>query len=96
MTKITTFEKEMAISHRDFLRILSRALGDTPFRVEGRQILIEDGDRRRLTITLSEESERRIALIALPVTMVRFDYAGFDDPKAHLALLERSFQRGGG
>jgi hypothetical protein len=95
MSETVTFEKEMAINYRDFLRILERALDGQELKVEGRTItLVEKG--RTLAITLSEERERRIALIALPVTDVTFSYTGYDEPEKHLAMLDRSFQRGGG
>lgn len=95
MADSATFEKEMGISHRDFLRILSRVVGEENYRKDGRRIVIEDGDRR-LEITLSEETERRIALVVLPVTHVRFAFSGYDDPGEAMLRLDRHFQRGGG
>ena len=89
------FEKEMSINHRDFLRILTRALDGKDIRVAGREIMVDEGDRR-LEISLSEESERKIALITLPVTHVRFAFSGYDDAEDAMAYLDRSFQRGGG
>ncbi len=95
MSKTLTVEKEMAISHRDFFRILPRALGTEDYRVEGSTIRYENGGQR-LEITLSAESERRIALVAIPVTRVRLAFFGYDEPQAALTRFERYFQRGGG
>ena len=95
MAEAVTFEKEMSISHRDFLRLLARAVDSNDMRVNGRDIVVDQG-HRRLEITLSEESERKIALITLPVTWVRFTFSGYDDPKGEMARIERTFQRGGG
>ena len=89
------FEKEMAISHRDFLRLLRRAMEGKELVVNGGTITLDENDRT-LEITLSPETERRIGSISLPVTTVRFNYTGYDEPAKHLALLDRSFQRGGG
>ena len=89
------FEKEMAITHRDFLRLLRRALGGRELAVRDGAVTLDEGGRR-LEIALAPESERRIGALALPVTAVRFRYTGYADPARHLARLERSFQRGGG
>ena len=90
-----TFEKEMAIERREFRRTLERALPCASIGVDGDTIRVEDGGGT-LEITLSPREERRIGLLALPVLGARFRYIGHDDPHAHLARLERSFQRGGG
>ena len=65
--------------------------------------IVEDGDtitvregEGTLEIALSPERERKIGLLALPVITARFHYSGYDDPAAHLARLDISFQRGGG
>ena len=95
MPEAVLFEKEMAIGHRDFLRLLSRALEGAALVVSGDTITLEERDRT-LEITLSPETERRIGSLSLPVITARFSYTGYGDPAKHLALLERSFQRGGG
>jgi hypothetical protein len=59
------------------------------------KISVVDG-ARRLEITLSEESERRIALVALPVTFVRFALTGYPDAAQEMARIDLHFQRGGG
>ncbi len=90
-------EKEMAITHADFLLTVPRALDGREHTVDGNRIVVEDA-RRRLEITLSETTERRIALLTLPVTRVRLEYRGYteDEAAAAVALFARAFRRGGG
>ncbi len=95
MSEPVVFEKEMAITHRDFERLLARALGHNDFDLVDGGISVVDG-ARKLEITLSEESVRRIALIALPVTFVRFALTGYDDAASEMARIDLHFQRGGG
>jgi hypothetical protein len=92
-----TVEKEMSISHNDFFRILPKALDGEDYRVDGNRVVAGSGGRR-LEITLSEETRRRIALLSLPVTHVRLDFIGYreDEAAATLAKFDRGFQRGGG
>lgn len=90
-------DKEMTISHRDFFRILPGALGTDDYRVDGNTIAVGAGGRR-LEILLSAETQRRIALLTLPVTHVSLEFVGYDADEAAAALgrFDRAFQRGGG
>lgn len=89
--------KEMTISHRDFFRILPGALATDDFLVDGDRVTAGEGSRR-LEIVLSPQSERRIALLTLPVTHVSLEFVGYDAEQAAAALtrFDRAFQRGGG
>jgi hypothetical protein len=95
MRETLLFDKEMGITHYDFTRLLTRALGHNNFKLESGKISVVDG-ARRMDITLSEESERRIALVTMPVTFVQFALAGYDDPAGEMARIDLHFQRGGG
>ncbi len=95
MNETVIFDKEMAITHRDFMRLLARAVGHNDFELVDGVISVIDG-ARKLEITLSEESERRIALVALPVTFVCFALTGYDDAAKEIARIDLRFQRGGG
>ena len=97
MADAVVFEKEMGIDHADFLRLLPRALDGRAFTVIGAHIVSEEG-ARRLDITLGETSERRIALLTLPVTHVRFEFTGYREDEANAAMvrMDRAYQRGGG
>jgi hypothetical protein len=90
-------EKEMAITHAEFFRVIRRALAGRSSVIEGNRVRIEDGGGR-LDITLAPEGERRIALVALPVTSVTLVFTGYGKTAAAeaLARFDRWFQRGGG
>ena len=89
------FEKEMAITHRDFVRLLARALGHDMFVLEDGKILVE-GETQSLEIRLSKQTERRIASLTFPVTFVRFEFSGYKDAAKEMARIDLHFQRGGG
>ncbi len=95
MSEAVIFDKEMGITHYDFIRLLARAVGHNDFKLENGKISISDGPRK-LEITLSEESERRVALVVMPVTFVRFALTGYDDAVKEMARIDLRFQRGGG
>lgn len=90
-------EKEMAVTHRDFLRLLPRAFEGCDIRVDGREIHVVAG-RRELRIDLSEESVRQIANLKIPLTRVRLTFSGYgeDERAAALQRFWRAFQKGGG
>ncbi len=94
---LVRIDKEMTISHRDFFRILPGALVTNDFRIDGDTVVVRDGDKR-LTIVLSPETQRRIALLKLPVTRVSLEFIGYDPDAVAAAVgrFDRSFQRGGG
>ena len=95
MSETVIFDKEMGITHYDFTRLLARAVGHNDFKLENGKISISDGPRK-LEIALSEESERRVALVVMPVTFVRFPLTGYDDAVKEMARIDLRFQRGGG
>ncbi len=97
MSEAIVIEKEMGIDRADFLRLLPRALDGRAFTVNGNRIVTEEG-ARRLDITLGETSERRIALLTLPVTHVRFEFTGYSEDQATAAMrrIDQAYRRGGG
>lgn len=93
----TRLRREMSITHKEFLRSLAPAVAPATFTVRGRSISVI-GAPGKVEITLSEERERRIALLRLPVVDVAIELSGFE-PDAldrFLAQFDRAFQRGGG
>lgn len=94
---VVRVDKEMTISHRDFFRILPGALETDGFRVDGNCVTAGEGSRR-LEIIVSPETQRRIALLTLPVTRVSLEFVGYEAEEAAAALsrFDRAFQRGGG
>ena len=93
----TRLRREMSITHKEFLRSLAPAVAPATFTVQGRSISVI-GAPGKVEITLSEERERRIALLRLPVVDVGIELTGFEPEalKRFLTQFDRAFQRGGG
>lgn len=90
-------EKEMALTHADFFRTISCALGTEDFERTDTGVVLADGDRR-LEITLGSERIRKIALMKIPACDVRLEFSGYTgaECRAALHLFNRMFQKGGG
>lgn len=97
MASRVTIDKEMGITHAEFFRVMGRALNGRDHRFSETGVTIEDAGKK-LTITLSEERERRIALMAVPATDVRLQFDGYSRVEIDdtAAWFDRWFQRGGG
>ena len=94
----TILEREMGVSHKDFFRTLPPAMGPFSYRLEN-QAVVAEHQGRHLRIELGPEQERRIALLHIPYTHVRFTFAdGFDTTAidTFMKYFESRFQRGGG
>ena len=93
----TRLRREMTITHAEFLRSLAPAVAPATFTVHGRSISVI-GAPGGVEITLSEERERRLALLRLPVVDVEIELSGFepDALERFLTQFDRAFQRGGG
>jgi len=94
----TTLQREMGVSHYDFFRTLPSAMGDFTYQLDGNTVIAQQ-QGKHLRIVLGPQQERRIALLRVPYTQVRFI---FDDAfqaaeiDAFMVYFERRFQRGGG
>lgn len=88
----------MGYTHRQFLRVLGNAAGDRPYRVDGSRVVVDAGGGRSITVVLEPEGVRRIASIALPMTTVHFEFAGYGEGQA-ASEMEKfliHFHKGGG
>jgi len=87
--------KEMGYTHADFFRLLPRALGSTPFEINGREVncVLPTGT---LKISLGEERERRLVLVTIPCTTITFEYSGVTDQdrEAFVKYFELRFMKG--
>ncbi len=94
---VVRFSRDMGITHSEFFRILPTAMATLPYTVQGYDVIIND-DTRRLVISLSPESRRRLGALSLPTTQVHFTFSGYypQDVDRFLARFDRAFQRGGG
>ncbi len=90
-------EKEMALTHADFFRIIARALGTDEFEKKPDGVVLEDGDRR-LEVTLGPERSRTIAMMEIPACDVTLVFSGYGEEEraAVLDLFWRKFQKAGG
>ena len=92
-----TFEREMTISHSDFLRLLPKALKSYPYKHKDNVITVTL-DKAEITIILSEERNRQIASLSLPVTDVTFQLKNVAEntKRDFFTQFDRAYQRGGG
>jgi hypothetical protein len=92
-----TFKREMTITHRDFFRILPKALKSYLYQQHENVInVILDGGE--IVIILAEERHRQIASLSLPVTDVTFQMKSVaENTKIQFfEQFDRAYQRGGG
>ena len=96
-----TVVKDMAVTHREFVRNLARLLSADVARWDPAR----DGRVRRFAwgggiveVRLAPEAERRIAMLALPRTRVTLTFESLtpDEQRDFLAAFDLRFQRGGG
>ena len=97
MAADVVIEKEMGITHQEFFRNIPRALDSDDYTKETGRVIL-DGGEKSLEISISEQSERRIALFVLPVTHVTLTFKGYaqGEVSASMEKFDRAFQRGGG
>jgi hypothetical protein len=94
---MSTRNWEMGLTHAEFFRTLPAALGERLYRIDGASVSIDD-QGHKVTIRLSPESVRRIALLQVPITRVEFIFDGHDPEQieAFMNHFARYYQRGGG
>ncbi|EIJ41240.1 hypothetical protein BegalDRAFT_0320 [Beggiatoa alba B18LD] len=92
-----TYCYEMSISHHDFFRTFHQAFNDCLYQKQGNTITRQENNQQ-LTITLSPETQRRIALICLPVTHITLTFKGYSPRFVHdfIRQFHQAYQRGGG
>jgi hypothetical protein len=93
----------MGTNHADFLRLLPKSVPQASVKAEGNEtdgahVVIEGAPTGRIEIDLSKVGERKIALLAIPVTFVTFRFYDVDEETAHKEYnrMAKTFQRGGG
>lgn len=91
--------KEMGITHSEFLRLLPIALRHDNYHVDvdGITITIPEPERQ-LSIQLSPQEDRVIASIRLPVTNITLEFKGFTEQQqtSFLRQFDNTYRRGGG
>ncbi len=87
----------MTITHKEFLRLLPKAINGLDYQLNGNQIDIVDAGRS-IKIKLAEESIRKIASLALPVTLVHIELRNFSEAEGlkFMSRFNLAYQKGGG
>lgn len=92
-----SYSREMAVTHKDFYRILPRAMGEHKYTAEKNiiQAPIQDGN---VTIEIGPEQVRRIALMAIDYCEVKFQFDDLTEEQVteFRANFELYYRRGGG
>ena len=89
--------RDMALTHKDFFRILPRAVGEHEYTVlpDGADVNVGAG---KVNITVGAQQLRKIALMEVPWCRVDFTATGLDETEfaKFSEFFHRRFQRGGG
>ena len=90
-------EREMTITHRDFFRILPKALKSYLYQ-QHKNVISVALDEGEIVIILAEERLRQIASLSLPMTNVTFQIKNVakKTKKAFFKQFDRAYQSGGG
>ena len=91
------FNREMGITHDEFFRILPSVMGPQSVDRQENEVRIAEEDWN-LHIRLSEERERKIGSLRLPVTDIELRFSGFTevDAKTFMDRFDLHFRKGGG
>jgi len=91
------YEREMTITHKEFLRLLPKALRDRAYSQNGNEITISF-ENQSILINLSAQSIRKIASLELPVTTIRIELVGFEEDESvnFMSRFDLAYQKGGG
>ena len=87
----------MSITHKEFFRLLPRAVNDAAVARKGNRISITTGTGL-VKITLAPEIIRKLAIMEFPVTEVTIDFSSLSASQraAFLARFDLAYQKGGG
>ena len=89
--------REMSITHREFFRLLPRAVNEAPVSRQGNQVNITTSTGL-VKITLAPETIRKIGIMEFPVTRLTIEFSSFNsaEREAFLARFDLAYQKGGG
>jgi len=88
---------EMAITHKEFFRLLPAAVRKLSYQITDNMVSIRDG-AGTITIELEDESRRTISSLSLPLTRLSIRFNGFSDADSRIFLKHFTlvYQKGGG
>jgi hypothetical protein len=81
------FSREMQLKREEFLRELPKAIGYLEHQVSGNRVTVKDGDRR-VEIALTDEGERHLGSLDLPMERIDFEFIGYTQEEID-AFMER-------
>ena len=89
--------RDMALTRKDFFRILPRAVGSNSYEVDADGATVNVGGGV-VSISLGPQQVRKIALMEVPWCQVNFEAKGLTDAEFEefSEHFHRRFQRGGG
>lgn len=92
-----TLTREMGISHADLFRLLPVALGRSDYEFTEDTITVYYTGCS-VHIRISQQRERRLGALVLPVTTLEFNFDGFSEDAVvrFINRFERCYHRGGG
>ena len=102
---IETIKRGMTITHRDFFRILPKALKSYPYQQHENVITVslnegqnDNKEESEIAIILAKERLRQIASLSLPLTNVTFKVKNVAEKTKNefFKQFDRTYQRGGG
>ena len=87
----------MAITHKEFFRLLPTAISNLSYSVVDNIVDIRDGTGS-ITIELEHETRKKIASLSLPLTRLSIKFNGISDTDISIFLQHflLAFQKGGG
>ncbi len=89
--------REMSITHKDFQRLLPRAVKGAAISWQGNRVTITT-EAGQVTIALAPQTVKKLGLLEFPVTILTMEFHDFS-PAGQTAFLKRfdlAYQRGGG
>ena len=92
-----SFSRQMTITLAEFFRIFPAAIQGRNFKLDDRKVSIAEGNRE-IIVKLSEEKQRKLAALLLPVLDVEFTFSGYSkvEVKDFMKHFDLHFQRAGG
>ncbi len=89
--------REMSITHKEFFRLLPKAVESAPVSHRDDAVVITTRTGR-VRVTLAPETTRKLAMLEFPVTEITLEFTGFTAAarQAFLARFNLAFQKGGG
>ena len=99
LSRVLELNREMGISHSEFHRLLPAAVPGFQISGDGVEVRAErTAGGQLLEISLGVERQRRLGMLALPVTDVRLRFSGFEaqELQRFIKRFDLAYQRGGG